>query len=111
METINLAGEPGYEGLIYQFSRSMRDATESGGCDRLKSSASAAATSSILSISGLELTEGEIFWPEATGVSYNLLTTTNLVDGTWTTNQVNVTSPITMPMDENTGFSRIEVTE
>ncbi len=110
METINLAGEPGYEGLIYQFSVSMRDAAEAGGCDRLKSSTAPAAPVPAV-LGGVELENGEISWPDAAGVTYTLMSTTNLVGGTWVTNQTGVTAPIVMPTVDDGAFFRIEIME
>ncbi|QHI69088.1 sulfatase [Tichowtungia aerotolerans] len=111
LETVNLADEPGYEGLIYQFSRSMRNADEAHGCDRLKSSAPAAATSANLTLRGIELQNGQISWPDAAGVSWNLMSTSNLTSGTWTTKQTGITAPIIMPTPDPQRFYRVDVVQ
>ncbi len=111
METINLAGEPGYAGLIYQFSRSMRDAGEAGGCERLKASDPAPATSTNLTLGGLKLNGDQLTWPDAAGITYHVLETSNLVDAVWTTNETVAADSYLWPMTNDTGFIRIDVAE
>ncbi|VGO19245.1 Choline-sulfatase [Pontiella sulfatireligans] len=110
LETINLAGETGYEGLVYQFSRSMRYPTESGGCDRLKASTAPTAPAN-KSLAGLVLDGDQVSWPDAAGVTYNVMTTTNLVDGIWTTNQTTEADSYIWPMAKPEEFIRVDVSE
>ncbi len=113
METVNLAVYPEYDALMYQFSRSMRDASECGGCDRLKSSpAMAEPANKVLpaldgTVNGANV---DLAWPDAAGATYNILEKTNLLDTAWTTNQSNVVgSPSTVPADMPQAFYRVEV--
>ncbi|VGO19218.1 sulfatase-like hydrolase/transferase [Pontiella sulfatireligans] len=110
METINLAGEPGFEGLAYQFSISMRDSSEARGCDRLKASTPPAAPAN-KTLGGLELDNGQIAWPEAVGVTYSLLSSSNLTDSVWTIRQTGITAPVPMPTEKWQEFFKIEVAE
>ncbi len=113
METVNLAVYPEYEALMYQYSKSTRDASECGGCDRLKaSSAMPEPASRVLpeldgSVNGTDI---ELVWPDAAGSTYNILQKTNLLDAAWTTNQSNIAgSPVAFPADMQQGFYQVEV--
>lgn len=120
LETVNLAGEPGFDALMYQFSKSMRKelddqklgTSDIGATELQGSSAASAPTNRILPTIGGGITGSNInlFWPDADGATYNILQKTNLLDSIWSTNQTDVTgSPATLPVDKESSFFRIEV--
>jgi arylsulfatase A-like enzyme len=117
METVNLAVYPEYEALMYQFSVASRSAEEgAGGCDRLLTSSSmpVPANRSLPALAGkVSGSNMELFWPDAAGVTYNLMSKTNLLDSSWSTNQIALPgSPLTIPLPEDPqGFYRVEVAD
>jgi arylsulfatase A-like enzyme len=123
METVNLAGEPGYEALMYQFSISMReefDQMKLSSGDLAASVLQGAPAETLPADRQLPELDGkvsggdvELSWPDAAGVFYNILFKSNLLDAAWTTNQVLLPgSPVSVPLPaEPQGFYRVEVAE
>jgi arylsulfatase A-like enzyme/lysophospholipase L1-like esterase len=117
METVNLAGEPGYDALMYSFSVSMREEFEqmklSAGdiaAAELQGSPVYDTTAGDLSLPGLGISGSEVSWPDATGVTYNLMSRTNLLDLSWTVNQPGlIASPVVIPQAETQEFYQIHV--
>jgi hypothetical protein len=95
---------------MYQYSKSMRDASECGGCDRLKASPVYDGTGGNRALTGLEISAAEVSWPDAAGSTYNLLSKTNLLDSSWTTNQTGLSeSPVVVPQAEDQEFYQVHV--
>ncbi len=117
METVNLAGEPGYDALMYQFSQSMRkefnDLKLSGSdiaATELQGSPVYDTTAGDLTLPGLGISGNSISWPDAAGVTYNLMSKTNLLDALWSTNQAGLSSsPVVVPQTEQQEFFRVEL--
>ena len=62
------------------------------------------------SLRGIELSGNSIAWPDAAGVTYNLMSKTNLTDATWSTNQAGLTeSPVVIPQTEQQEFYKVDV--
>ena len=122
METINLAGEPGYDALMYQFSASMR--TE---MDQLKQNEDDLAAAGLqgsavfntatnsLALPGLRLAAAgtmDLTWPDGAGWSYDVMMKTNLIDVTWQLYQGGwPNNAIAIPLDKPTSFWRIYLSE
>jgi len=117
LETVNLAGEPGFDALMYSFSVSMREEFEqmklSAGdiaAAELQGSPVYNTTAGNLSLAGLGISSDEVSWPDATGVTYNLMSKTNLMDASWSTNQTGLTeSPVVIPQTEQEEFYKVDV--
>jgi arylsulfatase A-like enzyme/lysophospholipase L1-like esterase len=117
METVNLAGEPGYDALMYQFSRSMRkefDDMKLSGSDiaaaELQGSPIYDTTAGNMTLPGVGISGNQISWPDAAGSNYNLMSKTNLLDASWSTNQTGLSgSPVVVPQTEQQEFFRVEV--
>jgi len=121
LETVNLAGEAGYDALMYQYSKAMRkefDDMKLSGSDiaapELQGSPikdTMNGNNMLPALDGSVLgTDVHLDWPDAVGSTYNVLMKTNLLDATWSTNQSGVVgSPTTVPADMQQGFFQIEV--
>ncbi len=117
METVNLAGEPGYDALMVQYSVSMREEFDQFKLDAddlaaplLQNSPVYDTTAGNLSLAGLGISGNEVSWPDATGVSYNLMSKTNLLDASWSTNQTGLSSsPVVVPQTEWQEFYQVHV--
>lgn len=117
METVNLAGEPGFDALMYQFSISMRYEFDQMALDpadlaaeELQGSPVYDSTGGNRALSGVSIAGDEVLWSDAAGVTYNLMSTTNLLDATWSTNQVSLTSsPATVAQIEGQEFYKVDV--
>jgi arylsulfatase A-like enzyme/GH35 family endo-1,4-beta-xylanase len=121
METINLAYESGYDALMYQYSVSMRaemDALKASGtdiaCDELQNSSASSYPSSQRVLQGLKSrqvsTNLSLSWPDAYSVAYNVMESTNLVNGVWTQYQGEVISgDLDVPLSKPAAFYRVEV--
>lgn len=117
METINLAGEPDYDALMYQYSVAMRaemDAYKLSPTDTAapilqNSPALNTITSApVLPISGYS--SGAIYWPSAGGATYALMSTTNLMGGPWTTNLAGIAvGTTTLPRTRPSEYFRIQL--
>jgi arylsulfatase A-like enzyme/lysophospholipase L1-like esterase len=118
METVNLAGEAGFGALMAQYSVSLREEF-----NQFKLSAGDLAAPALQgtpvfdtipgspALAGLKISGDQLSWPGAAGVSYSLLSTTNLLDGTWTTSETGIaTGPIDLQMDTQQSFYRVELT-
>jgi arylsulfatase A-like enzyme/lysophospholipase L1-like esterase len=111
METVNLAVYPEYEALMYQFSVASRSAGGAGGSDRLKASSPLPVPAN-KSLPGLGISGDSIAWPDAAGSTYNLLSKTNLLDSSWTTNQTGLTgSPVVVTQTGRQEFYRVNLAE
>ena len=109
LETINLAVYPEYAALMYQFAKATRTTNEAGGCDRLKTTA-ALPFPSDASLVGLKMSGADLSWPEASGMTYRLLSKTNLLQAAWTTKQTGLPgSPAPVAQNEAAEFFRVEV--
>ena len=119
LETVNLAGEEGYDALMLQYSQSMRyemNALALSGsdiaCADLQGSPPANSTSGHLALAGLKINGTEVSWPDATGSTYCLLSKTNLLDASWSTNQAGLSgSPVVVPQTERQEFYRVDLSE
>ncbi|VGO18030.1 sulfatase-like hydrolase/transferase [Pontiella sulfatireligans] len=116
LETVNLAGEPGYEALVYQYSKAIRTAPESPGCYNLMAAPPLgipaqrtlpALDGTIRSNSSLHLS-----WPGVTNVQYNIMVSTNLQSGAWSAGPTSITGgTIEIAADNAQAFYRVEVAE
>lgn len=123
LQTINLAGVSGYDALMYQYSVSMRkefDDMKLSGTDIAADELQGSPTKDTMNgnqilphLDGrMEDPDVHLEWPNAAGVTYNVLMKTNMLDAAWTTNQSDVVgSPIAIPADIPRGFYQIEVNE
>lgn len=119
LETVNLAGEPGFDGLMHQYAVAMRSELNAAAlssndvaCAILQRSPELTTTNYTLAGLTLEADAGrvEIGWPEASGWSYNVLVKTNLTDSAWAIEQGPVPgSSITLPADKPAAFYRIDL--
>ena len=67
-------------------------------------------TAGNLSLKGIALSGNSVAWPDAAGVTYNLMSKTNLTDATWSTNQAGLTeSPVIIPQTEQQEFYKVDV--
>ena len=111
LETINLAGLPGYDALMHQFAVATRSAGEARGSERLKGSMPLALPAD-RSLSGVEISEGHITWPDASGITYSLLSKTNLMGGVWTVEHGSLLeSPAPVNPVRPRAFYKVEVNE
>jgi hypothetical protein len=102
---------------MYSFSVSMREEFEqmklSAGdiaAAELQGSPVYDTTAGDLSLPGLGISGSEVSWPDATGVTYNLMSRTNLLDLSWTVNQPGlIASPVVIPQAETQEFYQIHV--
>ena len=109
METVNLAVYPEYEALMYQFSKATRS-SDAGATSKRMNISLAMATPSDKSLVGLGMSGAEVSWPDAEGITYNLLSKTNLLDASWSTNQTPLSeSPATVMQNKPSKFFRVEV--
>ena len=113
METVNLAVYPEYDALMYQFSVASRTANEARGCDRLKSSSAlpVPANKKLPALNGtVDGTHLELAWPDAAGMTYDLMSKTNLLDASWSTNQSGLTgSPLVVSMVQDQEFYQVHI--
>jgi iduronate 2-sulfatase len=120
LQTVNLAGEQGFDALMYQFSRSMRKefndikmSVNDLAADRLQGSPAASApTNRILPAVDVKVSgnTAELAWPDAAGSTYNIRFKTNLLDAVWSIEKAGVSgSPCVLPTDNPKSFYRIEV--
>ncbi len=117
METVNLAGEPGFDALMYQYSVSMREEFEQFKLGPADLAAPLLQTAPVMdtittnrSLPGLDLTGDQLSWPTAAGVTYDLVSTTNLIDVQWTTNLASLAqSPVVISFTEDQEFFRVDV--
>ncbi|MCK4564971.1 MAG: hypothetical protein KAU94_09905, partial [Verrucomicrobia bacterium] len=67
-------------------------------------------TAGNLSLAGLGISGSEVAWSDAVGVTYNLMSKTNLLDASWSTNQTGlVGSPVVVPQTEVQEFYQVHV--
>lgn len=111
LETRNLADDPAYAAIVHQLSRSMRAETTTNGTGRL-GLAAATATGAEADLPGVSISgDGpgalRLEWPDAGGVSYEILGDEDLV-GPWATDASNVpASPAMLPMVGERRFFRV----
>lgn len=106
METINLAGEPDYDPLMYQYSLTMREEMDafalSGSdtaCPNLQNSPALNTMTNVPALPIAALENQALHWPDAAGRTYRLVATTNLLSGAWTPVLTGLTnSPARLPI-------------
>jgi arylsulfatase A-like enzyme/GH35 family endo-1,4-beta-xylanase len=123
LETVNLAGEPGFDALMYQYSVSMRAELDALGlsgsdiaCDDLQGSPAYDTTGGSLLLPGLSSvligTDFEVSWPAAAGWTYNIVTKTNLTDAAWQLQQGGVSGDVfSVPADKPAAFYGVELND
>ena len=117
METINLAGEPDYDALMYQYSVAMRTemddfklSANDTACTLLQSTLPFNTITNEPALPIERMQNGQVHWPDATGVTYRLMSTTNLMNGGWTARVTNVvSSPVTLPLGQGQDYFRVDV--
>jgi arylsulfatase A-like enzyme len=123
LETVNLAGEPGFDALMYQYSVTMRAELDALGlsgsdiaCNELQGSPAYNATGGNLRLPGLSSalngTDFEISWPTAAGWTYNVMTKSSLKDAVWQLQQGGISGDVySVAADQPAAFYSIELEE